>query len=203
MTNLDSILKKQRHHSANKGPYSQSCGFSSSYMLMWELDHKEGRASKNWCFWTVVLEKTLESLLDSKEFKPVYLKGNQSWIFIRRTDAKAPILWPPDSKSQLIQKTPMLGRIEGRRRRGQPRARWLDGISDLMGMGLIKLWELVMDRKACHTSVPSVSKSWAWLRDWTELNWGDSERQGGNGMLQSMGVTKSWTQLIDWTTNRC
>ena len=163
-------------------------------MWMWELDHKEGRAPKNWCFWTVVLEKTLESLLDSKEFKPVNLKGNQSWIFIRRTDAEAPILWPPDVKSQLIQKTPMLGRIEGRRRREQPRARWLGGISDLMDMSLSKLWELVMDRKACHASVPRVSKSWAWLRVWTELNWGDGERQGGNGMLQSMGVTKSWTQ---------
>ena len=87
-------FKKQRHHFANKGPYSQSCGFSSSHVWMWELDHKESWVPKNWCFWTVVLEKILESLLDCKEVKPVNPKGNQSWIFIGRTDAKAetPIL---------------------------------------------------------------------------------------------------------------
>ena len=96
MTNSDSVLKKQRHYFANKGPYSQSYGFSSNHVWMWQLDHKEGWAPKNWCFQTVVLEKTLESPLDSKEIKPNNPKGNQSWIFIGRTDAEAeaPILWP-------------------------------------------------------------------------------------------------------------
>ena len=94
-------IKKQRHHFASKVPYSQSYGFSSSYVWMWELDHKEGWVPKKWRFRIVVLEKTLESALNSKEVKPVNLKGNQSWIFIGRADAKAdaPILWPPDAKS--------------------------------------------------------------------------------------------------------
>ena len=105
MTNLQNILKKQRHHFDDKGPYSQSYGFSSSHVCMWELDHKEGWAQKNWFFWTVVLEKTLESPLDCKEIKPVNpKKRNQPWIFIGRTDAEAPILLPPDAKSQLIEK---------------------------------------------------------------------------------------------------
>ena len=95
MTNLDSILKS-RHHFDNKGPYSQSCAFSSSHVWMWELDHKEGWALKNWCFLTEMLEKTLECTLDCKEIQPVNPKGNQLWIFIGRTDAEAeaPILWP-------------------------------------------------------------------------------------------------------------
>ena len=99
-------IKKQRHYFANKDPYSQSYGFSSSHVWMWELDRKEGWAPKNWCFWTVVLEKTLESPLNRKEIKPVHPKGNQSWIFIGRTDAAAetPILWPPDAKNWLIGK---------------------------------------------------------------------------------------------------
>ena len=105
MTNLDSI-KKQRHHFANKGLYSQSYGFSSTHIQIWELDHKEGWAPKNWCFRTVVLEKTLESPLDYKEIKPASPKGNQPWIFIGRTngETEAPILWPPHAKSQFIGK---------------------------------------------------------------------------------------------------
>jgi len=99
-------IKKQRHYFANKDPYSQSYGFSSSHVWMWELDRKEGWVPKNWRFWTVVLEKTLESPLNLKEIKPVHPKGNQSWIFIGRTDAAAetPILWPPDAKNWLIGK---------------------------------------------------------------------------------------------------
>ena len=110
----------QRHHFADKGPYSQSYGFSSSHVWMWDLDHKEGWGPKNWCFWNVLLEKTLESHLDSKEIQPVHPKGNQSWIFIVRTDAEAeaPILWPPDAKSQLI------GKIEGKGRRRWQRMRF-------------------------------------------------------------------------------
>ena len=110
MTNLDSVLKS-RHHFADKGLFNQSYGFSSSHAWMWELDHKEGWAPKNWCFQTVLLEKTLESPLHSKEIKPVNPKGNQLQIFIERTDAKAeaPILWPPDGKSWLIRKDPDAG----------------------------------------------------------------------------------------------
>ena len=105
-------FKKQRHYFADKGPHSQTYGFSSSHVWMWELDHKENWAPKNWCFWTVVLEKTLESPLDSKGIQPVHLKGNQSWVFIGRTDAEAetPVLWPPDGKNWLIGKDPDTGK---------------------------------------------------------------------------------------------
>ena len=112
MTNLDSILKKQKHYFAKKGPSSQSYGFSSGHMWKWELDYKESWVSKNWWFWTVVLEKTLESPLDCKEIQPVHPKGNQSWIFVSRTDAEAetPILWTPDLKNWLIGKDPDAGK---------------------------------------------------------------------------------------------
>ena len=99
-------IKKQRHYFANKGPSSQSHGFCSSHVWIWVLDHKEDWARKNWCFWTVVLEKTLQGPLDCKEIKPVNSKENQPWIFIGRTDAEAPILWPPDAKNWLIGKDP-------------------------------------------------------------------------------------------------
>ena len=112
MTNLNSILKKQRHYFANKGPSSQSYGFSSSNVWVWELDYKESWVPKNWCFWTVVLEKALESPLDCKEIQPVHPKGDESWIFIERIDAKveAPIRWSPVVKSQLIGKDPDAGK---------------------------------------------------------------------------------------------
>ena len=119
MTNLDSILKN-RHYSANKGPYCQATGFPSSHIWMWELDHKEGWAPKNWRFWTMVLEKSLENPLDCKEIKPVNPKENQSWIFIGRTDAEAeaPILWPPDVKSRLIRKDPDAGKDRRQEEKG-------------------------------------------------------------------------------------
>ena len=110
MNKLYRVLKSKRHYFANKGPSSQSYGFSSSHVWLWELEHKEGWALKNWCFWTVVLEKTLERPLDCKEIKPVNPKGNQSWIFIGRTDAEAPVIWPPDVKSWLIGKDPDVGK---------------------------------------------------------------------------------------------
>ena len=118
LTNLDDKprgrIKKQTHYFADKGPYTQSYGFFSSHVCMWELDHKEDQMPKNWCFWTAVLEKTLESPLDCKEIKPVNLKGNQPWIFFGRTDteaeAEAPIPWPPDAKNWLIRKDPDAGK---------------------------------------------------------------------------------------------
>ena len=121
MTNLDRCfcIKNQKHHFADKGPSSQSCDFSSSHEYMWKLDHKESWALKNWCFWTVVLEKTLESPLDSK-IKPIIPKGNQSWIFIGRTDAEAeaPVLWPSDGKSWLIGKGHDAGKDWGQEEKG-------------------------------------------------------------------------------------
>ena len=170
MTNLNSILKS-RHYFANKGPSSQSYGFSSSHVWMWELDHKNSWAPKNWCFWTVVLEKTLESPLDSKEIQPVHPKGDQPWIFTGRTDAEAeiPILWQPDVKNWLIgKKTLMLGKTEGRRRRGRQRMRCLDGITDLMGMSLSKLGSWWWTGKP---GMPQTMGSQRVEHDWeTELN---------------------------------
>ena len=107
-------IKKQRHYFVNKGLSSQGYDLSSGHVWMWELDYKESRAPKNWCFWTMVLEKTLESSLDCKEMQPVHPKGNQSWIFIGRIDAEAPILWPPDTKNQLIGKDPDAGKDWGK-----------------------------------------------------------------------------------------
>ena len=135
MTNLDSILKS-RHYFATKGPSSQGYGFSSSCVWMWELDYKESWAPKNWCFWTVVLEKILESPLDCKEIQPVYPKGNQSWIFIGRTDAESetPILGPPDVKNWLIGKDPDAGKDWGQEEKGMTEVEMVGWYHQLDGL---------------------------------------------------------------------
>ena len=165
-------IKKQRHYFANKGLYDQSYGFSSSHVQMWELDHKESWAPKNWCFWTVVLEKTLESPLDFKEIKPVDGKGNQSWIFIRRTDAKveAPILWPPDVKNWFIGKDPDAGKDWRQEKKGTTVDEMVGWHHRLNGHEFMQTLGDGEGQRSLACCSPWDHKESDNLNDWTEVN---------------------------------
>ena len=168
-------IKKQRHYFANKGPSNQGYGFSSSHVRMWELDYKESLTLKNWCFWTVVLEKTLESPLECKESQPVHPKGDQSWVFIGWTDveAEAPIIWPPDADSWLIGKDPDAGKDWGQEEKRTTEDEmvgwhhrhnghgfgWTPGVGDGQG-GL-----------PCYSSWGHKESDMTERLNWTELNW--------------------------------
>ena len=170
MTNVDNLLNC-RHHFGSKGPSSQGYGFSSSHVWLWELDYRESWAPKNWCFWTVVLEKTLESPLDCKEIQPVHPKWNQSWIFIVRTnaEAEAPILWLPHVKNWLTEKDPDAGKDWRQEEKGVTEDEMAGWHHQFNGYEFERAPSLVLDREAWLTAVRGVTKSRTWLSNWTEV----------------------------------
>ena len=167
-------IQKQRHYFANKGPSSQGYGFSNGHVWMWDFDCEESWALKNWCLLTVVLEKILEIPLACKEIQLVHSKGDQSWVFFGRNDAKAetPVLWPPHAKSWLTGKDSDAGRDWGQEEKGTIEdemagcRHWLDGRESEWTPG-------VGDGQGWHAAIHGVAKGWTRLSDWTELNWTD------------------------------
>ena len=166
-------INKQKHYFANKGPSSQSYGFSSSHVWMWELDYKESWVPKNWCFWTVVLEKALESSLNCKEIQPVHPKGNQSWIFI--AEAKTPILWPPDVKNWLIWKDSDSGKDWRQETKGTTE-------DEMVGWHQLTQWTCV------------------WVNSWVSVNSGVGDSKGGLACCSPWGrrVGHDWVTELNW-----
>ena len=180
MTNIDSLIKKQRHYFANKDLYSQSCYFSSSHVWIWELDCKEGWVPKNWCFQTVVL-KALESPWDCKEIKPLNSKGNQPWIFIGGTDAEAeaPILWRPDSKSWLIEKDPDVRKDWRQEEMEMTEDEIVVWHYSLSGHSLSRLREILKNRETWYAAAQGVTQTQAQRSQQTQ----DAMHVGGNTQL--------------------
>ena len=166
-------VEKQRHYSADKVLCSQGCGVPSGHLWLWELNHKEGGAPKNWCLRTVVLETTLESLLDRTEIKPVNLQGNQSWILTGRSDAEAEtvVFWSSDSNSWLIGIVPNAGKDwRQKEKRVSENEMAVGHITNAMDVNFSKLWKMVRDTGAWCAAVHGVAKSWTWLANWTTIS---------------------------------